>query len=1332
MAPVYGSLSEFKSEEEDWKNYVERIECYFTANEINDAAKKKNILLSVVGAKTYSLIRSLADNDVSAESYAGLITLMSNHLHPVKNEIAERFVFNRRDRKDGESIRQFVSVLRKLAEDCNYGGTLQEQLRDRIVCGVRDERMQQKLLSETGLDLPKTIKICTAIEAAGLYIKEMQASSSSHVTQEGGSLGGIHKIGTEQKAGPGAGKRECYRCGNPKHMADVCPFKDKECFNCRKIGHTRRKCKGGEQRKELKQLVVKEEELEGAAAMNYDMSFLDLYPLKTDNSDAVILDLKLNGVDCGMEIDTGAALSVISTEKYKLIKKSGEKLVSTNTCLKTYTGEIVKPVGVAKVVVEYHKQKYNLDVAVICGNTPSLIGRDWLNRGFQVDWNNLFSVSPVKTLEKREIDIDIRIKELKDRYSKVFSSELGCLKDFKVHIPVSKDVEPKFCKARPVPYTLRSKVELELDRLENQGVWRRVTYSKWAAPIVVVPKDNGAIRICGDFKQTINKVAPLDTYPIPCTEDQLATLAGGEKFSKLDLSQAYQQLLLDDETQELLTINTHKGLYQPTRLQYGVHSVTGIFQREMDKRLTGIPLVKVRVDDILISGHNDEEHLSNLERVFIALHEAGLTVKSSKCKFMAPEVNYCGFRINKEGVKPLEENVNAVKNAPPPTNITELRSFLGMVNYYNQYIPRLSTITEPLHMLLRKGVIWKWEKAQRVAFEKIKELLCSAPLLTHFDPSKPIIVHCDASLYGVGVVLSHLMSNGEEHPVCFGSRTLSKAERGYGHIEKEGLSLIYAVKKFHQYLYGQSFMMVTDHKPLLGLFSENKGLPDRAAGRILRWALLLAAYDYKLEYRRGCNHANADGLSRLPLESVDYTRKELSMNMLEMVNAPVTEKEVAMYTRRDPLLSRVYDQVLNGWSDIKDASLEHFSSRKYELTVKGGCVLWGYRVVIPEKLRDRMLMQLHDGHGGMSKLKAIARSFFWWPGLDKQVENMVRNCSQCIRSQSSPKSAPMHVWEFPSGPWERIHIDFAGPFLGKMFLLVVDAYSKWLEVEVMPIHITSSFTITKLRKIFATHGLPEVLVSDNGPSFVSSEFEEFLKKNGVRHITSAPYHPASNGQVERMVRIFKEAMKTLETGDIECKVSRFLLRYRTTPHGTTGSSPAELLFKRQLRTALHRLRPDLTMSVKGKQNQMEGSKPIKSHTRVFEEGDSVFVRNFGMGEKWIAGRIHKRIGAVNYEILVGNRILHRHVDQLLKGMKTDIEVNIPDDEEAVLPEIVNIPEQAEGNDTPEVFVQPEKSMDTTVEVSSHDEAIEPTEVPVLRRSSRVRRPPPCLDDYTMA
>ena len=590
--------------------------------------------------------------------------------------------------------------------------------------------------------------------------------------------------------------------------------------------------------------------------------------------------------------------------------------------LKTYTGERVQPKGVGGVDVVYKQQRCRLPVTVVKGNVPMLFGRDWLAK-LKLDWGELFPAVAVNALQPNS-----PVEALAAEFPEVFSDKLGCLKDFKVHIPVPEGVQPRFFKPRPVSHALRGRVEEELDKLEEQGVWRKVQYARWAAPIVPVPKDPknpaGPLRICGDYKITVNKDEPLDSYPVPSTEDQLATFAGGQKFTKLDLSQAYQQLEFDDQSRELLTINTHRGLYQPTRLQFGVHSATGIFQREMDRRLSRIPFVKVRIDDILISGKTDEEHLSNMGQVLRILKESGLTLRRSKCAFLQDEVTYCGYVVGKEGIRPMPSNVEAVQDAPAPTNVSELRSFLGMVNYYHAYLSRMATMTEPLHQLLRKDVRWAWGEKCKVAFVAVKKMLCTAPLLVHYDPSKPIVVHCDTSPYGLGVVLSHVMDDGMERPVSYASRTLSAAERNYAHVEKDGLALVYAVRKFHQFLFGNRFMLYTDHKPLLGLFSEKTELPARAAARVLRWALLLSAYDYVLRHRSRVSNANADGLSRLPIDARngDLSRAVLSVSMMELVASPVSEKEVRAATRTDPVLGVVLNRVLEGWGDGVESRAE--------------------------------------------------------------------------------------------------------------------------------------------------------------------------------------------------------------------------------------------------------------------------------------------------------------------------------------------------------------------------------------------------------------------------
>ena len=357
----------------------------------------------------------------------------------------------------------------------------------------------------------------------------------------------------------------------------------------------------------------------------------------------------------------------------------------------------------------------------------------------------------------------------------------------------------------------------------------------------------------------------LEVYPLPKIDDLFASLAGGQQFSKLDLSHAYLQLPLAKDAQPLVTVNTHKGLYRYQRLPFGVSSAPAIFQRTMETLLQGVPNVCVYLDDILVTDSSTAAHLKNLEHVLTRLEDAGMRLKKGKCEFMLKEAEYLGHKISREGLQLTDSKIVAVAEAPKPTGVAELRSFLGIVNYYGKFLPDLATTAAPLYNLLRKNTQWQWGKIQQSAFEKVKALLQSSDLLVHYDPGKEIILAADASPLGVGAVLSHLMEDGSERPIAYASRSLSVTERKYSQLDKEALAIVFAVKHFHQYVYGRSFTILSDHKPLMYIFDETKSVPLMASARIQRWALTLGAYTYQIRYKSSRDNSNADSLSRLPL-----------------------------------------------------------------------------------------------------------------------------------------------------------------------------------------------------------------------------------------------------------------------------------------------------------------------------------------------------------------------------------------------------------------------------------------------------------------------------------
>ena len=823
------------------------------------------------------------------------------------------------------------------------------------------------------------------------------------------------------------------------------------------------------------------------------------------------------------------------------------------------------------------------------------------------------------------------LDELRKRYSDVFLDELGHIRNFTAKLLVRDDAVPRFCKARPVPYAMKAAIEEELHRLERIGVIEKISTSKWATPVVAIPKKDGTVRLCGDYKVTINQAIDIDQYPLPVPEALFATLSGGQ-FTTLDLSQAYQLLELEPESRKYLAINTHLGLYQFTRLPYGVASAPAQFQKVMDTLLQGLPGVICYLDDILITGATAAEHVANVEEVLSRLKQHGIRVKPSKRKFLADSVEYLGHRIDAEGLHTTEVKSQAILQAPTPRNVTELRSFLGLVNYYGKFIPNLATTLYPLNQLLHRDHRWKWSKECEAAFQAAKEGVASSSVLVHYNPSLPLRTAGDASAYGVGAVISHVMPDGSERPIAFTSRTLSASEKNYSQIEKEALSLVFGVTRFQNYLYGRPFTLVTDHKPLLTILGSKKGIPTLAAARLQRWAFILSAYQYQIEFKPTNAHSNADGLPRLPLkeQSAEGMSSEPSLfNISQIQSLPVTSTQLRQASTTDRILSKVITFTRCGWPDNVTEPLRPYWRRRHELTIEDDCLLWGSRVV-PQKLRVKLLEELHRDHSGMSRMKLVARSYIWWPGLDEEIERLVRGCQSCQAVKNAPPAAALHPWSWPTQPWRRVHLDFAGPVEGSMLLLAVDAHSKWPEIQLM-----CSTTAVKTIEVFTNDVCSlRFTCTDNGPQFVATEFKTFMKENGVRHIRSAPYHPASNGQVERLVQTCKQALKAGKDSGLSLahRLSNFLISYRSTRHSTTGQSPSELFLRRRIRTSLDLLKPDAERQVLDKQAQQKLAHDKRVRENTWTVGERVMAKNVGSGPNWVPATITKVLGPVTYEV----------------------------------------------------------------------------------------------------
>ena len=716
-----GRVDEFDGTRDDWLQYVERMEHFFAANGIDDADKKRAVLLTVVGAATYKTLRNIVSPEKPGEkSYAELVEALSKHFKPTPSEIVERFKFHSRVRKAGESIATYVAELRSLSEYCNFGTSLEDMLRDRLVCGVNDRAIQKHLLAQTDLNYKKAVELALAAETAAQSLRELGAKPESgpsgrQLPQE------VHKTspsGASPTERSSKSSLTCYRCGLKGHTTAKCKVdRDIVCHHCHKRGHMRRACKSKSKpasKPKPKSVDNVQDEEEGEEEeKEEDDSTLNQVKSRKIDAPPIMVKVKLDDCLVDMEVDTGAP-----DLGGHLRVTVAWKDTATFTCEAPHLPQRDHPCGgYYQCKRDYNGQLCGLPLVVVGGSGPALMGRDWLSH-IQLDWRQINQVH------------NASLHSLLSRYPGVFQEGLGTLKGFKARIYVDPETPPRFNPARSVPYALRDKVEKELQRLQEEGTLEPVEFAEWAAPIVAVLKrDKNSIRICGDFSVTVNPVSKLDRYPIPKIEDLFARLSKGQYFSKLDLSQAYQQLPLEEDSKKYVVINTHRGLFRYTRLPFGISSAPGIFQRVIESILQGMKGVVVYLDDILITGPSKEAHLKTLDGVLSRLDRAGLRVKNSKCEFLKTSVTYLGHRIDADGLHPLPDRVRAVKEAPTPNSVSKLKSYLGMLTYYSKFLPNLSTRLHPLYHLLKKDVDWSWGVAQSKAFTASKDLLTSGSAL---------------------------------------------------------------------------------------------------------------------------------------------------------------------------------------------------------------------------------------------------------------------------------------------------------------------------------------------------------------------------------------------------------------------------------------------------------------------------------------------------------------------------------------------------------------------------------------------------------------------------
>lgn len=1266
---------------EEWEYYFQRFEMELTIHNLNtpeNENQRRNLLLSKVGPEPFRmLVDHFKPDNVSTKTYAEVKEVLNKYYGKPTYVLSERVAFTLYFRSEGETVTKFLSNLRGLATRCEFGDNLRERIRDQLVTGINNHTWQQELIRLH----PTNNATLEEVEASALILEQAatQANKLSQLSNPHYNVKQTNRVFDKYKQAKSAQKnmiktlnpeKHCLFCGGDRHkIRNSCPAKGKTCSSCGEDNHFARACitsgnvKIIEKKRKTAHHIRKVQEQESGSD--------DVYESDSDNTSAnssntsaifnvkngkkIFLDVVINGRKMEMLYDPGAAYSVISE---RLWKKVGSPKLAATENLVAYTGVEVPTLGISEVNVRAFNTEKVLKIHVVKDEDLPLFGLDWCLK-FNLPLPTGARLCKINKLTMSDQKHDIN--KLLAKYKELFNGEIGSIKGHFVKIHIDQNVTPKVFRPRPVPIALQDQVSSELDRLIREDVLEAVqptdTQIEWATPVVIALKSNGSVRICGDFRVTINPHVQKDDYPLPRYEDIMSKLSGGTIFSKIDLKDAYLQLLVHPDYRKFLVIVTHKGYYRYKRLPFGISFAPSLFQRTMDQILSGIDGVVCFLDDILIMGSTIDEHNQRLGYVLERLKNAGIRTQEAKCKWLQNEIIFLGHKIDKHGLHPTTELIEAIVKMPAPKNVAELRSFLGSITYYGRFIKNLHVLCVPLYDLLKKGNKWFWSDEENKIFNKLKTVLTSTDTLAHYNPSLPLLLTSDASEAGAGAVLFHKYPDGNLRPIAYASRRFNKTESRYSTIDKEALALVYAVTKFHQYVYGRHFTLVTDHRPLERIFSEKRETPKIASNRLLRWAMLLNSYDYTIQYQSGKENSPADALSRLPIaEKTDENLEPVNLGLpargqllhLRTHNLPISKKLLIRETEKDELFRKIIYFINNYWPD-KDKipqELHSFYEKKNELSFEEHILLWKGRICIPISLRAEVLKMLHDGHPGINAMQSMAKLHVFWPNINEDICNFSKSCTSCQESRQNEQNVPLFPWSAPPEPWSRIHVDFAGPFEDSMWLIIIDAYTRWIEVLKMK-STTATETVSKLTETFSRFGIPKIIVSDNGPQLTSTIFADFCNSNGITHVKVTPYHPKSNGIAERAVKTFKERMRASRDGSKSQseRLYNFLFAHRNTVQRSTGRSPASLMFGRNIRSKFDQLKPDLLRheelnKIKQKLYYDQGTRENR-----FEKGQAVWVNNpLGKGSK--TGRIIKQNAPYSFVVEIDGVERRKHSDQM--------------------------------------------------------------------------------------
>ncbi|UYV79499.1 K02A2.6-like [Cordylochernes scorpioides] len=1184
-----------------WPKWRKKFENYIIASDLDSKTiqQQRAILLHIIGDSALEIYNTFGfEENAQSPTIKDILDKYDQYFRPFKNTIYKRYIFFTCEQKLNQTFDDFVTEIKGKAEDCEFENIKDSLIRDRIVLGCRDTTLREKYLQNPDLTLSLAINQGQAAEASQKQLRNIEKDSIDAIRK---NFNEKYKPTTSLKnsytSNPvRANFNKSIRCSkcNMAHDFGKCPAYGKECYKCRQPNHFSNCCKNRAIR------CIQEIEEENDNLLIID-SIMVGQVLRKPWKELIYIQ----GHPVDIKLDTGADVNILPE---RLIKEwPNMPLLETADCkIYTYTGQQIPVVGKCQLDCKTKYACRKVTFLIVNNSAVPILGLD--------ECEKLNLVKRVETIS----DSSVTLIGLLDKYKDVFKGN-GHL-SYMYDIKLSDKAEPKISPARRLPRALLQPVKEELFKMEEDGIIEKIEEpTVWAHPMVVVKKPSGKYRICIDPRE-LNKWVLREHYTLPAPENILAEIPKAKFYSVLDAKSAFWQLPLSENKSKYLVMSTPFGRYRFLRLPFGISSAPEIFQKIMHKIFCDIPNVVCYIDDLLIWGNSIEDHNSTLKKVLDLARESRLKLPLNKLEMATGVVKFLGHTISQEGILPDQDKVRAIQNMQIPKNKQELQRILGTVTYLAKFIPDLSSTTSNMRNLLKKDIIWNWNIAADQELNFIKTLLT---ILRHFDPNEPLELFADASKDGLGAILMQ-----KEKPLSYASASLTSPQKHYSQIEKELLALYFGCKRFHYFLYGRKFTAYTDHKPLVSLLKKNF---DQMSPRLQRLSLYLLNYQFELKFIPGKSMISADTLSRHFLPQEQMEDKELDLcSQTFVLNVEIKDQRLTRLqedTLNDKECCLLKQYILTGWPLHKKnlpSNLKPYWEFKEELHEWQNLICRGNKLLIPKTQRSDMLKILHASHQGINNTIALAKRSIYWPGMNKEIEELINNCSICQQTSRANPKEPMLPHQVPDYPWQKVGIDIFQLESSK-YLLIVDYFSKYPEIYQLQ-DMTTDTIIRRLKRTFSNFGIPETLVSDNGLPFFSKEFQNFTRTWNIVHVTSSPYHAQSNGMVERTVQTLKKLIK--RCGEEITDPYLALLNLRNTPHNNLPS-PAQILMSRNLRSIIPSKTSQFVPSMINNEaiqkqlvdNQVKMKNYYDRHTRP---ADPLSIKDrvwFRKDKRWIPGQL---------------------------------------------------------------------------------------------------------------